>query len=239
MRSFALIFWLSLTNTRLFTERTKQLNEELATLEGPAITHPEYLSMVEAIANQRRERVELAKTGYRFKVKALQVKSVAERTQHHSQYMQSVREIRDLALERANKEWYQIQRERRTFDEDGLSGMFPCAAKRSELVAQQNAYNTEVSILSGIAKHVGFPAAPEIDGVSTREMEEDLRKMGVSLLRPRIPHAGFDNCRYLGSQQLLAIHPPCHSFHATDPRQRNSFLSRLLGRILNIRSTHT
>ena len=150
-------------------------------MEGPVITHPDYLSMVEAIASQRRERVELANKLYRFKVKALQNKSVAERTQHHSQYMQTIREIRDQALERANKEWYQIQRERRTNDEDGLSRMFPSSAKRSELVAQQNAYNTEVSLLSGIARHVGFPAAPEIEGVSTREMEEDLRKMGVSL----------------------------------------------------------
>ena len=164
---------------RLFAERTKQLNEELAMLESPNITHPEYLNMVEAISAQRRERIQHARTVFNFKVKALQNKSVAERTQHFSQYMQTVRDIRDRSLEQANKEWYQIQRERRTPDEDKTDTMYHFSMKRSDQVAQQTAYNTEVSILSGIAKYVGFPAAPEIEGASSTEIEDDLRKMGV------------------------------------------------------------
>lgn len=93
--------------------------------------------------------------------------------------MQSVREVRDNSLERANQEWYQIQRGRRALDESAVDRNSLTAAKRHDLVAQQNAYNMEVSILSGMAKWVGFPAAPEVTGASQSEMDEDLRKMGV------------------------------------------------------------
>jgi hypothetical protein len=44
----------------------------------------------------------------------------------------------------------------------------------------QTAYNKEVSILSGIAKYVGFPAAPDVQGVNKSELDEDFEKMGVS-----------------------------------------------------------
>ena len=34
--------------------------------------------------------------------------------------------------------------------------------------------------MAGIAKHVGFPAAPEINGLKQNEIDGDLRAMGVS-----------------------------------------------------------
>ena len=135
--------------------------------------------MVKSIGQQRLNRIELAETAFRFKLKALQKKCIADRTQAHSQYMQTVREVRDESLRAASREVYQIQLERRQFDrgEPGRLSFMP--KQRSELVAQQNAYNMEVSILSGIAKYVGFPAAPEIEAANADEREEDLRKMGV------------------------------------------------------------
>ena len=47
-------------------------------------------------------------------------------------------------------------------------------------ITQQTAYNKEVSVLSGIAKYVGFPTAPDITGVRAAELDEDMEKMGVS-----------------------------------------------------------
>jgi hypothetical protein len=44
---------------------------------------------------------------------------------------------------------------------------------------QQASYNLEVSILSGIAKHVGFPAAPTIEGARASEIDDDFKAMGV------------------------------------------------------------
>ena len=64
--------------------------------------------------------------------------------------------------------------------EDSIATTSLSSYKRLDLVAQQTAYNTEVSILSGMAKHVGFPAAPEIMGATQSEIEEDLKSLGVT-----------------------------------------------------------
>ena len=51
--------------------------------------------------------------------------------------------------------------------------------KRSKQLQQQAAYNLEVSLLSGIAKYVGFPSAPEMKGAKSSEVEDDFRNMRV------------------------------------------------------------
>ena len=55
----------------------------------------------------------------------------------------------------------------------------PFPMRRSKQISQQTAYNTEVSVLSGFAKYVGFPAAPEIQPVRRQDLEEDLQNMGI------------------------------------------------------------
>lgn len=151
-------------------------------IQSDTPTHPEYLAIVEAIDQLRNERIEHAKTVYGYKLQSLQRKAVTTRAVMQSQYMQRIRELREDTLERASAEWYQIQRERRNFDADKEAPLRHFGGNRAQWVAAQTAYNTEVSILSGMAKYVGFPAAPEIEGATTAEVDEDLRKMGVSSL---------------------------------------------------------
>ena len=84
-------------------------------------------------------------------------------------------------MERVGNEIYKIQRERW-----GSEGSTPDYAirfptKRSIQITNQIAYNKEVSILSGVAKYVGFPAAPDVEGASKGQLDEDFDKMGVSL----------------------------------------------------------
>lgn len=167
---------------RLFADRNSQLTKELSTIQSDPPTHPEYLAMVEAINKLRQERIDHAKTVYRYKLQALQRKAVVTRATMQSQYLQRIREQRDKCLELASEEWYQIQRERRNFDTDKDVPLNHFAGDRPQLVAAQTAYNTEVSVLSGVAKYVGFPAAPEIRGATSTEIDEDLRKMGVSTM---------------------------------------------------------
>lgn len=136
--------------------------------------------MMECIDQRRNEKIEHEHILLQYKLQALERTSVGERAQHHSQYVQTVRDIRDRTLEQANKEWYQIQRERRSWDGDLPEYMYMFPTRRSHQIAQQTAYNAEVSILSGIAKYVGFPAAPEICGAPLSDIDDDLRSMGVS-----------------------------------------------------------
>ena len=165
---------------RLFEERLTQCNEELALLESPVPTHPELIAMKDVIDQRRDQKIQHERNLLKYKLQALQRESIANKAQAHSQYMQTVREIRDSHLEQLNKNFYQLQRERRNAEGDVPDYMFAYTTKRSKQITQQIAYNKEVSILSGIAKHVGFPAAPDVCKAKPNEIEDDLRNMGVS-----------------------------------------------------------
>lgn len=149
-------------------------------LEGAEITHPELLSMKEVLEQRRDEKIQYENTLLKYKLGSLQNKSVAEKAQVHGQYMQTVREIRDRNLEQVNKEWYQIHKERRSREDDVPEYLYLYPARRSLQITNQTAYNKEVSLLSGIAKYRGFPAAPEIRGAKPAEIEADLERLGVS-----------------------------------------------------------
>ena len=156
----------------------------MATIDTDDPTHPQYLSVLGWLNQLRQEKIEHARTTFRYKFGALQRRSILNRAQMQSQYIQRMRELRDQTLERTSAEWYQIQRERRNFDANDEVPVNHFTGERVQWVARQSSYNTEVSILSGIGKYVGFPAAPEIQGARTTEIEDDFRKMGVSATSP-------------------------------------------------------
>lgn len=176
-------------DTRLYDERVAQLTNELALLTQPDPTHPEYLAMVQCLDQRRDEKIQHEQILLQYKLKALEIKSVAERSQLHSQYFQTVRAVREKKLEEVGEQWYQIQRDRRGWEGSGSATDFTYKfpTRRSQQIAQQTAYNLEVSILSGVAKYVGFPAAPTVNGARSSEIDEDLQNMGVrAQLRKRV-----------------------------------------------------
>ena len=149
-------------------------------LDSPTPTHPELLAALEVIDRHRDEKIRYEDTLVKYKLEALQRKSIAEKAQAHSQYMLRVQDIRETHLEKLNKHFYQIQHERRTTETTAEDYMYHFQPKRSDQIRRQAAYNKEVSLLSGIAKHVGFPAAPDIKGLKQTEIDDDLQAMGVS-----------------------------------------------------------
>ncbi|KAL8842706.1 MAG: hypothetical protein Q9170_000362 [Blastenia crenularia] len=177
---------------KLYDERLAKCDAELAMLGEPSIAHPELLSMKEVLEQRREEKIQYERKLIQYKLGSLQNKSKAEKAQVHGQYLQSVREIRDWNLKQANKEWYQIHKERRSRDDDVPEYMYQFPTRRSQQIINQTAYNKEVSLLSGIAKYRGFPAAPEIRGAAPSEIDSDFEKMGI-VQQPPAP---------------LARHPP-------------------------------
>jgi len=166
---------------RLYQERLEQLNQEEAMLTCENPTHPEYLAMLQCLNSRREERIKTSTLELQFRMAMLQRRAVAERAQILSQYHQAVRESREKVLEELGQEWYDIQQERRRFanaiPDYGIH--YPPAKPHS--IRNAVAYNKEVSILSGFAKHVGFPAAPPIHGASEDQVENDLEAIAVCI----------------------------------------------------------
>jgi hypothetical protein len=105
---------------------------------------------------------------------------VSERQQLHSQYFQEVRDSREKTLEQCYEKLYAIQKDRRRWGADDANYAHLYQPKRALQIAHQTAYNLEVSILSGVAKHVGFPAAPVLPALQTEDIDSDFKVMRVS-----------------------------------------------------------
>ena len=171
-------------------------------------THPEYLAMMQCIDERRDERIRISQKLKELEIQALKNSAVARRSQILTQYSQEVRDLREKKLEQLGKQWYEIQHDRRSYAGSVPDYALKFPTRRSQQVANQVAYNTEVSILSGVAKYVGFPAAPPMAPTTTAELEEDLEKMGVS------------HSSHLKAQHMLILNrnpsttynlPPSHS----------------------------
>jgi len=165
---------------RLHEDRLEQLNREEAMLRQAKPTHPEYLAMMQCIDARRDERIRVAHKARDYGLETLKIFAVSTRSQILTQYQQEVREARELQLEQLGKQWYEIQHDRRSYAGSVPDYTLKFPTRRSQQIQNQVAYSNEVSILSGIAKYVGFPAAPPMLPASTAEMEEDFEKMGVS-----------------------------------------------------------
>ncbi|KAI5238316.1 hypothetical protein E4T43_07525 [Aureobasidium subglaciale] len=166
--------------TKMHNERLALAEAELEQLNLPNASHPDFLAMLQCITARRDTKIQQEITLHRYKLGTLRNQVLAERAQLHTQYFQEARELRDSLLEQLGKQWYDIQKERRQFQadqQDNYSYKFP--TKRSDQVRNQEKYNREVSILSGMAKYRGFPAAPDIQGARNTELDDDFKAMHI------------------------------------------------------------
>lgn len=140
--------------------------------------------MMQCIEARRDEKIRIAEQVREYQMGSLKNYAVARRSQILVQYQQEVRDIREKKLEQLGKQWYEIQHDRRSYAGSVPDYTLKFPTKRSQQVQNQVAYSKEVSILSGVAKYVGFPAAPPMATTTAEELEEDLEKMGVSSGHP-------------------------------------------------------
>jgi Sds3-like len=210
-------------------------------------THPEYLAMMQCIEARRDERIRIAKKIREYEMQALRNFAVARRSQILVQFQQEVRDIREKNLEQLGKQWYEIQHDRRSYAGSVPDYALKFPTRRSQQIQNQIAYSHEVSILSGIAKYVGFPAAPPMAQATAAELEEDFEKMGVSqpLFDPKkhkLTYNSEPNRRSCNRQRCLFKSSQLSALqvrHHGSSRPRSNSLSRHRGRTLNIPPTHT
>ncbi|KAI9694614.1 MAG: hypothetical protein M1822_000230 [Bathelium mastoideum] len=164
---------------RLFEEKINQVDRELAQLHRPNPTHPEYLSMMKCIDARYESQVQLEDKLLGYKLNTLEVQTVAERSIIHSQYYQTVRDLREDVLEEIGAEIFRLQKERRQAgDEPEYNYLYE--PNRPQQIVRQAKVNQEVSLLGGIKKYKGFPAAPRLNGLRETEIDDDLRAMKIN-----------------------------------------------------------
>lgn len=165
--------------SRLFDERLKELSKILEDLHQPEPTNATYQAQKRCVDARRDEKIRLENVTLRYKAEALERVTLAERSIKHSQFAQEVRERRDDHHSRLNRDFSRIQRERRQWKAQESHYIYDFKPERQEQILNQRSYNKEVSLLSGIARHSGFPAAPDLDGAGKSDVGDDLIRMQV------------------------------------------------------------
>ncbi|KAF4634021.1 hypothetical protein G7Y89_g4092 [Cudoniella acicularis] len=219
---------------QLYEERLEQLNKEEAMLRQEKPTHPEYLAMMRCLDGRRDDRIRIADNYREYELQALKNYAVARRSQILSQYQQEVRDIREKKLEQLGKQWYEIQHDRRSYAGSVPDYTLKFPTRRSQQVMNQVAYSNEVSILSGVAKYIGFPAAPPMASATSAELEEDLEKMGrkkqAQVLQTGLPLQELAALRSAGStsrfkpaeEQFIEQTPWANPQHPSNLLQRQA-----------------
>lgn len=173
----------------IHSEKIAEAEAELAQLQQPHPIHPEFIRQLQAVTARRDTKIQQEMKLHEYKKETLRHSTLASRAQLLSQYMQDAREVRERILYELGKQWYDIQKERRAMQADDLDSFGQVfSTKRSVQVRQQAKYNTEVSILSGIAKYVGFPAAPEIVGMPPKDIHDDMKAIRAKVSMARSAH---------------------------------------------------
>ncbi|KAL9086943.1 MAG: hypothetical protein Q9159_003905 [Coniocarpon cinnabarinum] len=164
---------------KLFDERLAGLSAEIASLQLPAhtITHPDFLARRACIDARRNDKIRMAEVELQYKAGALERKALADRAIAHSQYVQAVRQIREEHLSKMNTHFCGLQRERRRFKSRDPHYIYRFPERRPGQIKMQQGYNKEVSLLSGLARHEGFPAAPDLESARQLDKDDDLRRI--------------------------------------------------------------
>lgn len=165
---------------KMIVEKLAATNAELDLLHQADSRHPEYLRQIACVDVRKAKQVSEAHAFYKFKLESLLRTTLGERSQLHSQYFQHARQLREDVMQQLGDDWYRIQNERRQSnqqEDDNYIYTFP--TKKSDQIKQQAKYNQEVSVLSGVAKYVGFPAAPDITGADRDMLDDDMKAMKV------------------------------------------------------------
>ncbi|KAK0250137.1 Transcriptional regulatory protein [Friedmanniomyces endolithicus] len=166
---------------KLYDEGLATMNAELSMLAQPDCQHPEYLRQVACVNARREKQMREAQAFYHYRLTSIRQRTLGDRSQLQSQYHQHIREMRESVMYQLGEEWYNIQKERRQqHQEKNDAYIYKFPAKKSAQIRQQAKYNQEVSVLSGVAKYVGFPAAPDINGAEGDLLEDDLKAMKIS-----------------------------------------------------------
>lgn len=163
----------------MFNEKWAELTAELELLNDPNTTHADFLAMRQAVDARRDEKQRLEQVALQYKIKNLEKQTLSKRALMHCHYYQTIRDLRDNHLTRLNADYCQIQRERRHFVRKEPQFVYKFEDDRPKHVEQQTRYNKEVSLLSGIARHKGFPGAPNLSSAPKDDAEEDFQAMMV------------------------------------------------------------
>ncbi|KAK9368928.1 Sds3-like-domain-containing protein [Lipomyces kononenkoae] len=157
---------------RLHDDKIARLQAEVEMcLDG---THPELATIYDELAEARDKRIQLADAHRKYRRRCIENQTRSYRTHIHQQLYNNHASLRASMIQETTETWYKANRERRALDTVVPFYGYRVPEKRSVIYRQRQAQYNEIALLTGIAKYIGFPAAPEIKSATADEVAEDI-----------------------------------------------------------------
>ncbi|KAK9491588.1 Sds3-like-domain-containing protein [Lipomyces doorenjongii] len=160
---------------RLHDDKIARLQAEIEMcLDG---THPELATVYDELAEARDRRINLADAHRKYRGRCIENQTRSYRTHIHQQLYKNNANLRAAMMQETTEAWYKVNRERRAMDTVVPFYGYKIPEKRSVIYRQRQAQYNEIALLTGIAKYIGFPAAPEIKSATADEVAEDMEAL--------------------------------------------------------------
>ncbi|KAK9245215.1 Sds3-like-domain-containing protein [Lipomyces tetrasporus] len=160
---------------RLHDDKIVRLQAEIEMcLDG---THPELATVYDELAEARDKRISLADAHRKYRRRCIENQTRSYRTHIHQQFYKNGSNLRATMIQETTETWYKVNRERRAMDTMVPFYGYRIPEKRSVIYRQRQAQYNEIALLTGIAKYIGFPAAPEIKSATADEVAEDMEAL--------------------------------------------------------------
>ncbi|KAK9322710.1 Sds3-like-domain-containing protein [Lipomyces orientalis] len=160
---------------RLHDDKIVRLQAEIEMcLDG---THPELATVYDELAGARDKRISLADAHRKYRRRCIENQTRSYRTHIHQQFYKNGSNLRATMIQETTETWYKVNRERRAMDTMVPFFGYRIPEKRSVIYRQRQAQYNEIALLTGIAKYIGFPAAPEIKSATADEVAEDMEAL--------------------------------------------------------------
>ncbi|KAK9237310.1 Sds3-like-domain-containing protein [Lipomyces kononenkoae] len=160
---------------RLHDDKIARLQAEIEMcLDG---THPELATVYDELAEGRDKKIQLADAHRKYRRRCIENQTRSYRTHIHQQLYNKHASLRAAMIQETTETWYKVNRERRAMDTLVPFYGYRIPEKRSVIYRQRQAQYNEIALLAGIAKYIGFPAAPEIKSATADEVAEDMEAL--------------------------------------------------------------
>lgn len=165
----------------LYEEKSHQLEKEIELVNSGE--HPNLNEKAEQNVTRHQKRIRLADALLVRKKAEIDIEFKAKRFAAFSQHAQDRQKLRAFLLSRTSAEWFQIHREKRILDMAVPDYGYMVSDRPAEQVKYRLEYEMEVSLLAGLKKYVGFPAAPPVSSATKEDIVADLGAMDISSSR--------------------------------------------------------
>ncbi|KAG1459395.1 hypothetical protein G6F56_006171 [Rhizopus delemar] len=160
---------------KMYQEKLSELNNEAMMIENG--THPELLSLMIEIQEKKEKRVTSAEAWRKYQYAEFKKQYEGFEYQANIHFISQKNSLRRNLLSSINRKKWSMEGERKKASDFSTVGQL--FSDGQALILHKKEMKEEADDLNEIKESIGFPMAPNPKGLDSRDVDEDLRLLGI------------------------------------------------------------